>query len=219
MSMQHLFKDQAARAGPRIPPAAITGLLTIQTTKDRARGASLGVRNAMLAAVPSLRAFAISLCGNIDRADDLVQDTLLRALTHINSFQQGTNMCAWLFTILRNHFNSECRRRRREVEDRDGCYLDSLKSLPEQHSRLEFDEFRVALAKLPSNQREALLLVGASGYSYGEAASICETAVGTIKSRVHRARTLLSELLDLDGADKFGPDNTTRAILTAGGRA
>ena len=119
----------------------------------------------MLAAVPSLRAFAISLSGNVDRADDLVQDTLLRAMANIDSFQPGTNMSAWLFTILRNLFRSEYRKRRREVEDADGRHVDSLKSPPQQHSRLEFEEFRRALAKLIPDQREALILVGASGFS------------------------------------------------------
>src|SRR3979490_517079 len=90
------------------------------------------VREAVLAAVPSLRAFAISLCGNVDRGDYLVQETLLRALANINSFQPGTNMSAWLFTILRNHFRSEYRKRRREVEDTDGSYADTLKSHPDQ---------------------------------------------------------------------------------------
>jgi RNA polymerase sigma factor (sigma-70 family) len=107
------------------------------------------VRDAMLAAVPSLRAFAISLCGNMDRADDLVQETLLRAMANIDSFQPGTNMSAWLFTILHNLFRSEYRKRRREVEDTEGTYAENLKSHPEQHSRVEFDEFRAALAKLP----------------------------------------------------------------------
>jgi RNA polymerase sigma-70 factor, ECF subfamily len=171
------------------------------------------VRDAVLAAVPSLRAFAISLCGNVDRADDLVQETLLRALANINSFQPGTNMSAWLFTILRNHFRSEYRKRRREVEDGDGSYAETLKSHPEQYGRVEFEEFRTALAKLPPDQREALVLVGASGFSYEEAANICECAVGTIKSRVNRARTRLSELMQIDSVDDFGPDRTTRAIL------
>ena len=176
------------------------------------------VRDAVLAAVPSLRAFAISLCGNVDRADDLVQETLLRALANINSFQPGTNMSAWLFTILRNHFRSEYRKRRREVADSEGTYAETLKTQPEQTSRVEFEEFRTALAKLPQDQREALLLVGASGFSYEEAAAICECAVGTIKSRVNRARTRLADLLAIDSADDFGPDQSTRAILSAGGR-
>src|SRR4030088_1564572 len=101
------------------------------------------VRDAVLGAVPSLRAFAISLCGNVDRADDLVQETLLRALANIDSFQPGTNMSAWLFTILRNHFRSEYRKRRREVEDGDGSYAETLRSHTEQTRRVGFDEFSV----------------------------------------------------------------------------
>ena len=166
------------------------------------------VRKAVLSAVPSLRAFAISLCGNVDRADDLVQETLLRALANIDSFQPGTNMSAWLFTILRNHFRSEYRKRRREVEDSDGHHAESLKSQPDQYGHVEFREFREALAQLPSDQREALILVGASGFSYEEAAGICGCAVGTIKSRVNRARTRLAELLHVNSAEDFGPDET-----------
>src|SRR5476651_2241930 len=120
------------------------------------------VRKAVLGAVPSLRAFAMSLCGNVDRADDLVQETLLRAIANINSFQPGTNMPAWLFTILRNLFRSEYRKRRREVEDADGSYAETLKTQPEQTSHVEFKEFTVALNKLPEDQREALILIGAS---------------------------------------------------------
>ncbi len=172
-----------------------------------------GVRDAVLAAIPSLRAFAISLSGNVDRADDLVQETMLRALANIHSFQPGTNMSAWLFTILRNLFRSEYRKRRREVEDADGSYADSLKSQPEQSGRVEFEEFRTALAKLPPDQREALILVGASGFSYEEAAEICGCAVGTIKSRVNRARGRLAQLLAIESADDFGPDRETRAVL------
>ena len=175
------------------------------------------VRKAVLGTVPSLRAFAISLCGNLDRADDLVQETLLRALANIDSFQPGTNMSAWLFTILRNHFRSEYRKRRREVEDADGHYAETLKSQPEQHGRVEFREFREALDQLPADQREALILVGASGFSYEEAAHICGCAVGTIKSRVNRARTRLAELMSIEDAEDFGPDQQTRAVMAGGG--
>src|SRR6202012_4832823 len=177
------------------------------------------LRDDILASVPSLRAFAISLSGNIDRADDLVQETLLRALANIDSFQPGTNMSAWLFTILRNLFRSEYRKRRREVEDPDGGYAETLRSHPEQHGRVEFEEFRAARAKLPADQREALVLVGASGFSYEEAAAICECAVGTIKSRVNRARTKLAALLYVDGAEDFGPDETVRAVIGGSGGA
>jgi RNA polymerase sigma-70 factor, ECF subfamily len=146
------------------------------------------LREALLAAVPGLRAFAISLSGQVDRADDLVQDTLLRALSNLHRFELGTNLNAWLFTILRNLFHSEYRKRRREVEDPDGSFASRLKIQPEQGVHLDFEDFRVALAQLPSDQREALLLVGASGFSYEEAAHICDCAVGTIKSRVNRAK-------------------------------
>src|SRR6201989_3133823 len=175
------------------------------------------VRDAMLAAVPSLRAFAISLCGNVDRADDLGQETLLRALAHIDSFQPGTNMPAWLSTILRNLFRSEYRKRRREVEDSDGRFAETLKTHPEQNSRIEFEEFQQALAKLPADQREALILVGASGFSYEETAEICGCAVGTMKSRVNRARARLADMLSIEGMEDFGPDDATRAILTGTG--
>jgi len=172
------------------------------------------LRDQMLAATPSLRAFAISLSGNVDRADDLVQETLLRALANIHSFQPGTNMPAWLFTILRNLFRSEYRKRRREVEDADGSYAETLKTHPEQTSHVEFKEFGAALTKLPDDQREALILIGASGFSYEEAAEICGCAVGTIKSRVNRARTRLANLLNIENPNDFGPDRATRAVLT-----
>lgn len=171
------------------------------------------LRDELLAAVPSLRAFAISLCGKVDRADDLVQDTLMRALANIHRFQRGTNLNAWLFTILRNLFHSEFRKRKREVEDPDGNYAANLVSRPEQGAHLDFEDFRAALAQLPDDQREALLLVGASGFSYEEAAEICECAVGTIKSRVNRARTRLAEMLDMKDDGELGPDSMTRAAL------
>ena len=177
------------------------------------------LREAVLAAVPKLRAFAISLSGNVDRADDLVQETLLRAMANIDSFEPGTNMSAWLFTILRNHFRSEYRKRRREVEDSEGHYAESLKTQPEQHGQVEFREFREALAHLPADQREALILVGASGFSYEEAAHICGCAVGTIKSRVNRARTRLADLMAIESLDDFGPDRATRAVLSGGERS
>ena len=171
------------------------------------------LREALLAAVPSLRAFAISLSGQVDKADDLVQDTLLRALANLHRFERGTNLNAWLFTILRNLFHSEYRKRRREVEDPDGSYAGRLKVQPEQGSHLDFEDFRTALAQLPSDQREALLLVGASGFSYEEAASICGCAVGTIKSRVNRARLRLAAILNVNDMDDLGPDGMTRAAL------
>ncbi len=170
------------------------------------------LRDALLAATPNLRAFAVSLTGSFDRADDLVQDTLLRALSHIDRFERGTNLNAWLFTILRNLFHSEYRKRKREVEDVDGTYAARLKTAPDQGAWLDFQDFRTALAKLPADQREALLLVGAQGFSYEDAAHIMGCAIGTVKSRVNRARMRLAALLSLDNIEDLGADRLMRAI-------
>jgi RNA polymerase sigma-70 factor, ECF subfamily len=171
------------------------------------------LRDSMLKATPNLRAFAISLTNNVDRADDLVQETLMRAISNIHRFQPGTNMQAWLFTILRNLFHSEYRKRRREVEDADGKYAATLSVQPDQIPHLDFEDLQKALSRLPHDQREALLLVGASGFSYEQAAEICGCAVGTIKSRVNRARFRLASLLNVDDVDDLGPDSMTRAAL------
>jgi RNA polymerase sigma-70 factor (ECF subfamily) len=170
------------------------------------------VRDDILATVPNLRAFATSLSGSLDRADDLVQETLLRALANIDSFQPGTNLSAWLFTILRNQFRTEYRKRRREVEDADGRFASTLIAHPEQDSRIELEEFRQALDELTNDQREALILVGASGFSYEQTAKICGCAVGTVKSRVNRARIKLARLLSIEDIADFGPDRMSRAV-------
>ena len=171
-------------------------------------------RGGLLAAVPSLRAFAISLTGDGVRADDLVQDTLVRALSRQHLFQPDTNLGAWLFTILRNRFHSDYRKRRREVEDPEGVRAGRVAVRPEQESRLEFRDLWAALMRLPSDQREALLLVGAQGVTYEEAAVICGVAIGTVKSRVFRARARLAELMQLECTGAIGPDSLTMA--TAG---
>jgi RNA polymerase sigma-70 factor (ECF subfamily) len=158
---------------------------------------SPSLRGELTKAIPNLRAFAMSLCGDPTRADDLVQEALLKAWSHHASFQEGTNLKAWLFTILRNVYFSEHRKRRREVEDADGHLSAQLAVRPEQPGHMEFEDFRVALQTLPTDQREALILIGAEGFSYEEAAVISGCAVGTIKSRVNRARNRLSELLGL----------------------
>jgi RNA polymerase sigma-70 factor, ECF subfamily len=173
------------------------------------------LRDQMLAAVPSLRAFAISLTGNLDRANDLVQETLLRAWANLDRFERGTNLEAWLFTILRNLFHSEYRKRRREVEDADGAFAAKLRTQPDQQTHLDYEDLLTALAKLPPDQREALLLVGAQGMSYEEAAEVCNVPVGTIKSRVNRARNRLAELLDINSEAEIGPDSVLKAALAA----
>ena len=164
------------------------------------------LKSDMLAALPALRAYALSLSGRPDRADDLVQDTIMRAWENSASFAEGTNLRAWLFTILRNQFYSDCRKRRREVEDADGAYADGLRSLPEQDGHLDFKDFRKALTRLPPDQREALILIGGSGMSYEEAAGLCGCAIGTMKSRVNRARRRLVESMHVASGAEFGPD-------------
>ena len=158
---------------------------------------SASLREALVGEMTNLRAFAVSLCGDRERADDLVQETLFKAWNHLDSFREGTNLKAWLFTILRNTYFSERRKRRREVEDADGSYAATLASRPEQHGHMDMQDFRAALKRLPDDQREALILVGAAGFSYEEAAEISGCAVGTIKSRVNRARNRLGEMLEL----------------------
>ena len=179
-------------------------------------GADTEMRDLLLGAIPALRAFAFSLTYNLDRSDDLVQDTLVRAWTKADSFQRGTNLTAWLFTILRNLFYSEQRKRKREVEDADGVHAARLTSLPEQEIRVEMREFQAALDDLPLSQREALVLVGAQSFTYEEAAAICGVAVGTMKSRVSRARGRLIETLGMTGTDDIGADAFTRAAAGSG---
>ena len=148
------------------------------------------------AMVPKLRAFAISLCRNRTLADDLVQETIIKAWTARDRFEPGTNLSAWLHTILRNHFYTLTRNNRRSVEDPDGKMASTLASKPDQDGKLEYRDLARALEKLPDEQREALILTGAGGFSYEEVAEITGCAVGTVKSRIHRARTMLAELID-----------------------
>jgi RNA polymerase sigma-70 factor, ECF subfamily len=171
------------------------------------------IHPAMLAAIPQLRTFAISLCRDREYADDLVQETLLRACGNIARFDPDTNMTAWLITILRHHFYSEYRKRRREVADVDGIYADTLVTQPEQVARTEYGELRRALDKLPGEMRDAIVLTAGSGASYDEAARICGCAVGTIKSRVHRARTRLAELLSINDPGDLSEDPVGQSVV------
>jgi RNA polymerase sigma-70 factor (ECF subfamily) len=167
----------------------------------------------LLGAIPSLRAFAMSLAQNADKADDLVQETLVKAWDKQASFQPGTNLKAWVFTILRNEFYSQMRKRGREVQDSDGSITARLAVHPSQQGSMDLEDFRTALETLPQDQREAIILIGASGFSYEEAAEICNCAVGTIKSRVSRARTRLQELLHVSGEGDYGPDSIAAQVM------
>jgi RNA polymerase sigma-70 factor (ECF subfamily) len=168
----------------------------------------------MLATLPSLRAFAVSLSGKHDKADDLVQDTVMKAWAKQSSFQMGTNIKAWLFTILRNEFYSQMRKRGREVQDSDGVFTERLSVHPSQYGSMDMEDFKKALSQLPDDQREAIILIGASGFSYEEAATICDCAVGTMKSRVSRARSRLSELLQISGEADYGPDAVSAQVTS-----
>jgi RNA polymerase sigma-70 factor, ECF subfamily len=158
-------------------------------------GLDVKTQAAMLRAVPALRKFAMSLSRSKDLADDLVQETLLRAIMHIDTFRPESNLDAWLMTILRNRFFSECRERKRTVEDVDGEHAETLASPPEQLGWCIAKDLQEALQKLSPSHRQALILIGESGLSYEEAAIICNCEVGTVKSRVHRARIELASLL------------------------
>ncbi|MGH6958534.1 MAG: sigma-70 family RNA polymerase sigma factor [Caulobacteraceae bacterium] len=157
-------------------------------------------RDQIVALIPALRAFAWSISRNGSDADDLVQDTLIKAWSHRDKFETGTNLRAWLFTILRNTYYTAVVRRRREVRDEDDQHARSLTSAPTQEWGLAIRSLQAALDQLPPEHREALILVGAAGLSYEEAAEICGCALGTIKSRVNRARNRLLKVMDIDRA-------------------
>lgn len=168
----------------------------------------------LMAVLPSLRAFAVSLIGQSDKADDLMQEAIMKAWANRDSFSLGTNMKAWLFTILRNEFYSQMRKRGREIQDSEGFHTERLAVHPAQYGAMDLQDFRKALDQLPADQREAIILIGASGFSYEEAADICGCAVGTIKSRVSRARVRLQELLGVSGHSDYGPDqDSARSTL------
>jgi RNA polymerase sigma-70 factor (ECF subfamily) len=156
---------------------------------------SNGFKEDLLAAIPMLRAFARALSGSRDRADDLVQETLAKAIAHREQYRPGTNLHAWLVTILRNQYYSEGRRRRREVADPDGAHAARLFESPRHDGVLAMQDFLAALQTLPDDQREALLLVGVSEFSYEDASAVLDAPVGTVKSRVSRARARLQALM------------------------
>ena len=175
---------------------------------------NLDPRDELVTHLPALRAFALSLTRNRATADDMMQDAVLKAWTNMDKFQPGTNMRAWLFTILRNNFYSSRRKLNREVADVDNAFSDTLSVKPDHDGRLQMRDFKVAFDKLADEHREALILVGASGFSYEDAADMCGVAIGTMKSRVNRARAKLTELLELDGNDALElTDSATMAVV------
>jgi RNA polymerase sigma-70 factor (ECF subfamily) len=164
-------------------------------------------RDDVVSLIPALRAFAWSLSHNSADADDLVQDTLIKAWTHRSKFEPGTNLRAWLFTILRNTYYTAVVRRRREVADEQGKHAAALFAPPTQDWSVAMRSLQAALARLPDEHREALILVGAAGLTYEEAAEICGCALGTIKSRVNRARARLLKIMDAENpSDTFAAE-------------
>ena len=154
------------------------------------------VTEEMVSLVPQLHTFARSLCRDGVHADDLVQEALLRAFDNIRRFKPGTNLKAWLFTIVRNEHYSQLRRRKFEAHDINIEFLPEPSVPPDHDGELELRDLNRALAALSPGQRAALILVSASGFSYEEAATICGCAVGTIKSRVARARNAWQQTLE-----------------------
>jgi RNA polymerase sigma-70 factor (ECF subfamily) len=154
--------------------------------------------------IPHLRAFARTLTGEPTAADDLAQDAMLKAWDARASYQMGTNMKAWTFMILRNQFYSEKRRSWRQTQLDPEVAERTLVATDDPESPVALDELRLGLAMLPAEQREALILVGAGGFAYEEAAAICDCAVGTVKSRVSRARRALQALLETGAYDRDG---------------
>ena len=158
----------------------------------------------LVALIPHLRAFARTLCGDAAAADDLAQDATLKAWDARSSFQMGTNMKAWTFMILRNQFYSEKRRSWRQSQLDQEAAERTLVATDDPAAPVALDEMRLAMGMLPNEQREALILVGAGGFAYEEAADICGCAVGTVKSRVSRARRALQGILEQGAYSRDG---------------
>jgi len=172
-------------------------------------------KDELVVLIPHLRAFARTLCGDAASADDLAQDAMIKAWDARASFQMGTNMKAWTFMILRNQFYSEKRRSWRQSQLDQETAERTLVAVDDPAAPIALDELRQSLGMLPPEQREALILVGAGGFAYEEAAEICGCAVGTVKSRVSRARRALHAILE-DGAytrDGAAAGDAMRSIL------
>ncbi|MGZ3272210.1 MAG: sigma-70 family RNA polymerase sigma factor [Caulobacteraceae bacterium] len=185
-----------------------------QTAADPAREAAFKAE--LVALIPHLRAFARTLAGDPTSADDLAQDAMMKAWDARASYQMGTNMKAWTFMILRNQFYSEKRRSWRQTQLDQEAAERTLVAVDDPESPVALDELRLGLGMLPAEQREALILVGAGGFAYEEAADICGCAVGTVKSRVSRARRALQGILEAGNYKRDGASasDAMRSILS-----
>lgn len=167
-------------------------------------------RNDMLALIPSLRAFARGLCRNRDLADDVVQEAMMRAWAARETFKPGSNFRAWMFTIVRNEFFSVVRKRKRETSLDPEFAAATLIQEATQEGGLHLDDVDQAMAKLPAHQAEVLWLIAGAGLSYDEAAVVVGCGIGTVKSRLNRARTAVREMID--GAPDYAPTTSSRMI-------
>ncbi len=174
---------------------------------EAAPNAANDFRARLLEVIPHLRAFARTLCPNRDVADDLAQESIASAWQARASFRPGTNLKAWLFAIQRNAYYSAYRRKWRQVDWDDEAMERVLVTRGSQHANAELTDLTRAMTLLPDEQREALILVGAGGFSYKEAASICGCATGTMKSRVSRARQAIVSLMDEGACLPKSPEN------------
>lgn len=172
---------------------------------------------ALAALLPNMRAFARSLTRSADQADDLVQEALVKAWKNWHQFAPDSNLKAWMFTILRNAYLSERRKRKHEVQDVDGEMAAQIGVKPEQPGHMDLLDFQNAFARLLPEHKEALVLIGAEGFSYEDAALMCGCAVGTMKSRVNRARTKLAQLMGLDSPAEIGSGDTIDLPIRAAG--
>ncbi len=196
------ISKKPAGASPRSPEGA--------AAKPVPGGTPESFKEELIAAIPHLRAFARSLCHDQTQADDLAQEALAKAWKARDSFEPGTSIKAWTFMILRNQFYSEKRRSWRTAPLDAEMAENTLIANDNPTAPMELLELRTALAKLPDDQREALILVGAGGMAYEEAARVCQVAVGTIKSRVSRARKALEAILE-DGSTRRSESSNIRA--------
>ncbi len=163
--------------------------------------ADAAIRHQIVALLPDLRAFARFLVRDRAGADDVVQDSIVRALGAISQFQPGTNLKAWLFTILRNQFYEQARRRKRETTALQARFEEAEAADPQQVAQADITDLQQLIWRLPPSQREALILVGAQEMSHEEAAAICGVPVGTMKARLSRARSGLAALMEGSRAD------------------
>lgn len=208
MRMGNAAAPTPTDSAPQGASSSVTPSSAAPARAPRSAHDAIAFKRELTGVIPHLRAFARGLCGRPDLADDLVQETLLKAWAAQERFEPGTSMRAWTFVILRNAYLTDMRRNRFRA-DYDETVAERVLVAPAgQEGPLHLSDMHRALLTLPPERREALLLVGAGGFSYEEAAQICQCAVGTIKSRVGRARATLSQMIDAGQIPRRSTDDS-----------